>query len=171
MAAFAGLTVRTVFSPYEDTTGEFLKFVSSAKKSITVLIYGWHLPAMTDVLIAKHQAGVKVALILDHTQAEGKAESQEVQRLVDAGIPFLIGTSPVHHQILHSKFTIVDGKAVEVGSWNYSLSASQQSNTLTFIESKAYARTFLQHWQHIKAFIQLHEMAIQTQGEAPIPAA
>ena len=171
MAAFAGLTVKTIFAPYEDTTGAFLDFIKSAKKSITVLIYGWHLPAMTDALIAKHQAGVKVALILDHTQAEGKAEAGEVQRLVDAGIPFLVGTSPVHHQILHSKFTVVDGKAVEVGSWNYSTSASQQSNTLTFIESKAYAKTFMQHWTTIKRFIQLHEMAMQPAGENTPPAA
>ena len=106
MAAFAGLTVTTCFAPFDDTTAAFLKFVKRAKKSVCISIYGFHLPPLTDALIAKHQAGVKVTIILDHTQAEGKAESGEVQKLVDAGVPLLIGTSPIHRQILHSKFTI-----------------------------------------------------------------
>lgn len=171
MAAFAGLTVTTCFAPFDDTEAAFLKFVKRAKKSICVSIYGFHLPPLTDALIAKHQAGVKVTIILDHTQAEGKAESGEVQKLVDAGVPLLIGTSPIHRQILHSKFTIIDGKAVEVGSWNYSLSASQQSNTMTFIEDRAYAKTFVQHWNRIRSFIILHEMAMQPAGETTPPAA
>lgn len=172
MAAFAGISVVTLFAPFDDTQAAFLKFVGRAKKSICVSIYGFHLPPLTALLVAKHQAGVKVSVILDHTQAEGKAESGEVQKLVDAGVPLLIGTSPIHRQILHSKFTIVDGKAVEVGSWNYSLSASQQSNTMTFIEDRAYARTFVQHWNRIRDFITLHEMAMQPAHEViPDPAA
>jgi phosphatidylserine/phosphatidylglycerophosphate/cardiolipin synthase-like enzyme len=172
MAAFAGISVVTLFAPFDDTEGEFLKFVSRAKKSLVIVIYGFHLPKLTDILIAKHQARVKVAVILDHTQAEGKAESSEVQKLVDAGVPLLIGTSPVHRAILHSKFCVTDSKAVEFGSWNYSLSASQQSNTMTYIEDRNYARVFTQHFDRIRDFITLHEMAMQPAHEViPDPAA
>jgi|GEM_PF-2029886 len=167
MPAEAHVAVRTLFAPFDATAQEYLTFVSSAKRSLYILIYGFHLPALTELLIAKHRDGVRVNIILDHSQAEGRAESQEVQKLVDAGVPLLIGTSPVHHQILHTKATIVDDSAVESGSWNYSLSASAQSNTLTFVYDADYARAYLDHWHRIWGFVKLHDMVYQPQDSTP----
>lgn len=172
MPVTTSLKVTTLFAPFDDTAGAFLDFVQSAQSSIDIQIYGCHLPALTDVLITKHQAGVRVSLILDHTQAEGKAEAAEVEKLVAAGVPLLVGTSPVHHQILHSKFTVIDEQSVEHGSWNYSLSASQQSNDMHYVEGSAdYAAAYLRHHDRIRAFILLHEMAMQPQGATPAGAA
>jgi phosphatidylserine/phosphatidylglycerophosphate/cardiolipin synthase-like enzyme len=171
MPAIAAVHVRTLFAPFDDTTGEFLRFVQSATRSIDILIFGFHLPKLTDILIAKHQARVRVSLLLDHSQEAGKAERGEVEKLLAAGVPLLIGTSPVHGQILHSKFTVVDGKAVEHGSWNYSLSASQQSNDMHFVEHEGYAQAYLQHHNAIRSFILLHEMAYQPKGEVAPRAA
>ena len=174
MPATATVSVRTLFAPFDQTTDEFLAFINSAKQSIYTLIYGMHLPLLTDALIAKHQAGVKVNLILDHSQEAGKAEQQEVQKLVAAGIPLLVGTSPVHGQILHTKATIIDEAAVESGSWNYSLSASAQSNTLTFVHDTDYARSYLDHWHRIWGFVKLHDMVYQPTGATAaedVPAA
>lgn len=172
MTISASLTIRTLFAPFDDTAGEFLRFIQSAQSSIDMQIYGCHLPALTQALIAKHQAGVRVSIILDHTQAEGTAEAGEVQKLVDAGVPLLVGTSPVHHAILHSKFTVIDEQSVEHGSWNYSLSASQQSNDMHYVEGSAeYAAAYLRHHDRIRAFILLHEMAMQPTGATPASAA
>src|SRR5512146_1484887 len=168
MAVTASLQIRTLFAPFDDTTAAFLTFVGSAQKSLDINIYGFHLPALTATLIAKHQAGVRVSVILDHSQERGKAEAGEVQKLVEAGVPLLVGTSPVHGQILHSKFTVVDGVSVEHGSWNYSLSASQQSNDMHFVEeAPEYAPAYLRHHDRTPAFILLHEMAMQPTGETP----
>jgi len=164
MPAEASVRVRTLFSPFDATSEEYLAFVQSATRSIFLQIYGYHLPALGDTLVAKHQAGVNVNVILDHSQAEGKAEVQEVQKLVAAGVPLLIGTSPVHGQILHSKFTVIDESAVESGSWNYSLSASAQSNTLTFVHDPDYARAYLDHFHRIRMFIIMHDAIYQPKG-------
>ena len=171
MAATASVSIQTLFAPFDDTTAAFLDFITSAKRSVHVVIYGCHLPRFTDLLIAKHQAGQTISIILDHTQAEGKAESGEVARLVAAGVPLLIGTSPIHHQILHSKFAVVDEESVEFGSWNYSLSASQQSNTMSFVRDKGYAADFLRHHDRIRSFIVMHEMTLQPAGATPAAAA
>lgn len=174
MPAEANVAVRTLFAPFDSTAEEYLRFVSAARHSIHIIIYGLHLPALTDLLIAKHQAGVRVGLILDHTQAAGRAEAGEVARLVAAGVPLVIGTSPVHGQILHTKATIVDEVDVESGSWNYSLSASQQSNTLTFVHDAEYARAYLDHWHRIRGFVTLHDMLYQPAGAVTpddVPAA
>lgn len=172
MAVTASLQIRTLFAPFDDTTAAFLTFVGSAQKSLDINIYGFHLPALTATLIAKHQAGVRVSVILDHSQERGKAEAGEVQKLVEAGVPLLVGTSPVHGQILHSKFTVVDGVSVEHGSWNYSLSASQQSNDMHFVEeAPEYAAEYQRHHDRIRTFILLHEMAYQPDGETQAGAA
>lgn len=172
MPISATLSIRTLFAPFDDTAGEFLRFVNTAQHSIDVQIYGFHLPALTDTLIAKHKAGVRVSLILDHTQEAGKAEASEVAKLLAAGVPLLVGTSPVHRQILHSKFTVIDGESVEHGSWNYSLSASQQSNDMHFVEGSAeYAAAYLRHHDRIRSFITLHEMCLQPTGAVPASAA
>lgn len=172
MATSLNVQVRTLFAPFDDTTGEYLRFVESAQKRIDISIFGFHLPALSDLLIAKHRAGIPVSLILDHSQERGKAERQEVERLIAAGVPLIIGTSPVHGQILHSKFTVVDEHSVEHGSWNYSLSASQQSNDMHFVlNAPEYVRAYLQHHDRILAFLKLHDMAMQEPGEAtPTPA-
>lgn len=161
MSATATVSVRTLFSPFDDTTTAFLDFIQTATKSISVVIYGFHLAKLTDALIAKQQAGVRVSLILDHSQSAGVAERSEVARLKAAGVPFLIGASPVHRQILHSKFTVIDDARVEHGSWNYSLSAAQQSNTMTFVDDPQYAQAFVRHHDRLVAFIRLHEMVYQ----------
>ncbi len=171
MPATANVGVTTLFSPFDNVEAAYLDWLGQTKQRLDVCIYGWHLPKMTDCLLALKARGVIISMILDHTQAEGKAEASEVQRLVTGGIPFVIGTSPVHRQILHSKFTVRDGASVEFGSWNYSLSASAQSNTASFIDSADYARAFHQHHDRLLAFIALHEMAMQLRGEVTPTAA
>ncbi len=161
MATETSVTVRTLFAPDDDTTGEFLRFVGRARRSIHILIFGYHLPALTDLLIAKHGSGVSVRLLLDHSQSKGHAEAGEVARLLAAHLDVVVGTSPVHHQILHSKFTVVDGEWVEDGSWNYSLSAPSQANTMNFVQDAARAAEFIAHWQRLRDWIVANEPGLQ----------
>lgn len=169
MPASMNVEVKTLFSPWDDTDGAFEAFLGRTKRSLYFVIYGWHLPKMTDALIQMVKSGYQVGGILDHSQERGKAEQQEVERAIAAGVPLLVGTSPVHGQILHSKFAIRDQLEVEYGSWNYSLSASQQSNTMSFVHGAEYAKGFLFHYHRLHAFIVLHQMAMQPAGELTAP--
>ncbi len=169
MPALANITVETLFSPWDNTQARFLDFIGGTTESLYAVIYGFHLPALTDDLIRLHGSGVTVGIILDHTQAGGAAEASEVQRLVTASVPLLIGTSPVHAAIIHSKFAIRDRLDVESGSWNYSLSASQQSNTMTFISHADYAAAYLEHYHRLHAAVLLHDMAMQPAGAVLAP--
>lgn len=158
---FSQLGIRMLHSPEDDTTQAMLDVVKQATKSVYVTIYGFHLPALRDELIAKHQAGLDVSVILDHTQAEGKAEHPDVQMLYDAGVPVVIGTSSEHHQIIHDKNCVVDGHLVETGSWNYSLSASWQDNTMWIIDSAEVASALISVHQTIRSWIVVHEKMLQ----------
>jgi hypothetical protein len=64
-----------------------LDLIDSAAQSIRVADYSYNLPALTMALVAKHKAGVDVALVLDHSQAAGTTEKPQVAALVEAGVP------------------------------------------------------------------------------------
>lgn len=153
--------IKTLFSPDDDTTGEFLSWLSGAQKMIHMAIYGFHLPKLVDLLIEKQKADVSVHLIMDHTQAMGKAEHPEVEQLIQAGIDVTVGTSSKHHQIMHNKFTVIDGTEVEDGSWNYSLSASLQCNVQNYVQSPERAALFLKQWKEMKDWIIQNEPQYQ----------
>lgn len=160
------------FSPFDETTEPFLALVQSAKQSIFVVIYGFTLSALVDDLIAKHQAGVEIGIILDHTQSAGTAEKVQVQRLLDAGVSFLIGTSPDAGNIIHSKFVVVDGRDVETGSWNFSASAARQSNNMLLIKGHPdVAAIYLRHYDRLRAVILHLQSRLQLAGEAADPLA
>lgn len=168
----AGINLDIRFSPFDATTTPFLELVARAHHSIFLVIYGLTLAPLIDTIIQKHEGGVEVGMILDHTQAQGKAEAVQVKRLLDAGVPLLIGTSPSHGQILHSKFVVIDGVDVETGSWNFSASASEQSNTMMLIEGHPDAGAiFLRHYDRLRAVILAHEHQLQLAGEVSAPLA
>ena len=159
------------FSPEEDVVTPFLAFIRSAKQSIRISIFGFHIPALTDALIERHTAGVDVSLIFDHSQAQGKAEAPELAKLQSAGVPFLIGTSWVEGQLLHAKVTIVDEEWVEDGSWNYSESASKQDNSFRITRSPALAHFYLRNFDICRAYITHHESIFQPKrARVPAPA-
>ena len=161
-----------LITPYADGLSAFEAFLASSAQPgarLRTMIYGCTLQPFFDALIAAHEAGCDVRVIFDHTQAAGRAEAPQIERLMAAGLVdgdhFLIGTSPVHHQIVHLKATVIrtpDGKAtVEDGSWNYSVSASQQLNDLCFTESDALARYYEQAFDRLWDWVSAHEPQYQ----------
>ena len=161
-----------LLAPYDDTTGAFLALLKSARESILISIYGFTLTEAVDVLIAKHQAGISVRMLFDHTQEQGPAELAQVRRLEAAGVPHWIGTSPDAHQILHSKVTVVDGVLCETGSWNYSYGASKQSNTWLLERDPAGAAKLTAFIERIIAWVEANEATLQMAAPTPpaVPA-
>lgn len=162
-----------IITPYADGLKAFQAFLAGAAQpgaKLRTMIYGCTLQPYFDALIAAHKAGADVGVIFDHTQAAGRAEAPEIERLRQAGLVdgqhFLIGTSPVHHQIVHLKATIIwtpDGKVgVEDGSWNYSPSASLQMNDLCFTESASLADYYLKAFTKLWAWVKINEAQYQS---------
>ncbi len=162
-----------VITPFADGLKAFEAFLSGAavpNAKLRTMIYGCTLQPFFDAVIAAHRAGADVGIIFDHTQAAGRAEAPQIERLKAAGLidgqHFLIGTSPEHHQIVHLKATVIwtpdSSVGVEDGSWNYSPSASLQMNDLCFTASPAlgdyYAKAFGALW----AWVKQHEPQYQT---------
>ncbi|KPV42032.1 phospholipase D-like domain-containing protein [Alicyclobacillus ferrooxydans] len=160
MSAEVGLKVATYFSPDDDTQRVFLDFIRQARSQLRIAIYGLHLPPLIDELVNLHRSGVDVALVIDHTQARGKYERPEVEQLRAAGVQLLQGTSEKHH-IMHHKFAVRDGVSVLSGSWNFSESASLESNYFDVVDSDVRAQLFLSKWQEIWDWVSSHEQKYQ----------
>ncbi len=157
-------------TPYQDAQRAFQTFLDSAEHSIRFMIYGATYQPFFDALIAAKQRGISVRGVFDHTQAEGRAEKPQIERLVQAGFvdgqDFLIGTSPEAHQICHIKATWIDGIHVEDGSLNYSISGLKQVQTVAFTEWPEWAAYLDTVFERLWVWVTTHEDAYQTFKES-----
>jgi phosphatidylserine/phosphatidylglycerophosphate/cardiolipin synthase-like enzyme len=168
---------RTLFlSPDDDCHAALLAAARSATKSLHVLIYGFTLPDLVDVLIQKQHAGLSVGVVVDHTQASGATQEPLMQRLVDAGVPVTITTS--HGAIMHEKCLLVDlelgadhnASLAVYGSWNFSRGANKQANHLQSDNDPSICAAFWQQYQQMQQYGVAHCPQLSPRG-ASAPAA
>lgn len=164
---------RTILlAPEDDVRGAILAMLNGAQHEILLQMYALTLVPAVDAMIAKHQAGVDVALVLDSSQAGvaanaavgpeayslaypsesladiaigGSPEAAQILRLKSAGVPMVIGQSSAG-SILHEKAVVVDHDSVGYGSFNWSLSASLQTNCWVTETNAAVAGAFRAAW-------------------------
>lgn len=101
------------FSPNEPCDVKLVKFIDSAEKSLDIAIYDINIDELVHHALVKAKK-IPVRFVVDRRQAKGSHSL--VPLLFKAGAKIRYG-----HQrgIMHNKFTIVDGKAIEIGSFNY----------------------------------------------------
>lgn len=162
-----------LITPFQDGTRALQGFLGQITTTAHSMTYGTTLAPFFDTLIAWRQhRGPAWRGIFDHTQAMGTTERAQIQRLVDAGYvdgrDFVIGTSPEHHQINHLKAMWGDGEWVWHGSWNYSVSANAQYNSIEIVQSAELAALFQQAFDFAWDWIVAHEPQYQV-FRAPAP--
>jgi phosphatidylserine/phosphatidylglycerophosphate/cardiolipin synthase-like enzyme len=157
---------KTTFAPYDvpDPAHHILDIVNGATLTIRIDVYGFTWAPLMDALITAHQRGIDVSIVADHSQSAGTAERPQLQRLVDAGIPVLIGVS-ARGGINHSKYVIADGHVVGFGSFNFSASALAQDNTFTETNDANMVPVFVANWQRV------HDDAVGKHPEWQVRAA
>ena len=138
------------FSPEGSAQKLVLRTIDAATSSIRVAAYVFTSPDVTRALVAAKQRGVDVAVIADHRsnleEQCSTAGRHALTLLAKAGIPTrTVKAYPIHHD----KFMVVDGMAVETGSFNFTAAAakSNSENALVVWNDPALAETYLSHWQ------------------------
>lgn len=112
------------FSPEEPCDLKLVKFIESAQKSIDVAIFDINLDQVVHQLLVKSKMkNVKVRVLVDKRQAKGNHSL--VPTLQKGGVDLKYGSQ---RGIMHNKFVIIDGKAVEIGSFNYTNHAAKANN-------------------------------------------
>ncbi len=137
------------FSPDGPCADNLLRFVGGAKSSIDMAIYDINLKDLVKILIlkAKH---MRVRIVVDKRQSHERYSL--VSNLESAGVKVRYG-----HQrgIMHDKFTIVDDKMIETGSFNYTNHATKanQENQIYLSDPnvvKRYEKQFQKIWETAK---------------------
>lgn len=149
-AQAATASVDAAFSPDANALDLVLRVIGTAQRSIRLSAYSFTSAAVTKALLDAKRRGVDVQVVVDEKNnvsedRSGKAAAA-LGALVAAGIPVrTISTYPIHHD----KFIVVDERAVETGSFNYSDAAARRNseNVLVLWDRPDIAAKYLTHWQ------------------------
>jgi phosphatidylserine/phosphatidylglycerophosphate/cardiolipin synthase-like enzyme len=118
--------------------------IDRARLSVDMAMYDLNLWSVRDALIAAHQRGVTVRLVVE---GDNLAERSELQELLSAGIPVVGDTS---RNFMHNKFTVIDGFQVWTGSVNLTISDMYYNrNNLLELQSVDLARNYTTEFQEM----------------------
>lgn len=136
-------------------------FWTSAIKSLFIVDYSFNLPSFQSLIPALLEKGVLVTLVLDRSQSTGPSEVPLITalRVIEqhyTNFTMVIGTSSLH-QIIHDKFTVVDGIHAEYGSFNYTNAAGKEDNFFFIEPNSPVASDLLEIGQGIRAWVVANE--------------
>lgn len=103
--------------------------IKSARSKVRVQIYTFTSVPIATALIEAKARGVDVAVLMD-AKAGQSTNKKVVEMLVTAGVPLKFDA---RHSIAHIKMTIIDGKAVLTGSFNYTRQAERSNAEMLVI--------------------------------------
>ena len=112
--------IQVYFSPKGGATDAVVDALDQATNSVLVQAYSFTSAPIAKALVDAHRHGVKVQVILDHSQRTEKYSEADFLR--NSGIPTLIDAQ---HAIAHNKIIIIDGYLVLTGSFNFTRAAEE----------------------------------------------
>ncbi|HQY89450.1 MAG TPA: phospholipase D family protein [Tepidisphaeraceae bacterium] len=109
--------IAVYFSPDGGAAPAMVDVINGAQKTVDIAIFSITQKEIVKAIVAANKRGIKVRILLDSSQAEGKYSSATY--LANAGVPIWTNLD----QTIHHKYAIIDNKFLCTGSFNYSTSA------------------------------------------------
>lgn len=140
--------LETCFSPDMPCSAKLVQFILSAKSSLDIAIYTINDPDITNAIIQIFKNKIPVRVIVDCSQLKPDPRSSE-KVLKQMGVPVKQGKQ---NGYMHNKFTLVDNKMLETGSYNYTRHAAgaNQENQVYLANPTivlAYKKRFESMWE------------------------
>jgi len=142
----AELSYEVGFSPNGESLQIILKGISEAQESIWVAAYSFTSKPVSEALLDAHKRGVRVAVVADHKGNSGRYTA--VNFLANHGVPVRLNG---RYAILHHKFMVIDGTAIQLGSFNYSAAAVDKNaeNVLLLKNVHDIASRYTEEWNRL----------------------
>lgn len=122
---------------------ELARAIGQAESEVAAALYDLNLWSVRDALIAAHQRGLDVRLVMESDQAD----RSEVIDLIEADIPIHFDERP---HLMHHKFIVIDGRWVWTGSMNWTLNGVYRNNNdLLIIDSTDMAENYLREFEEM----------------------
>ena len=144
-----GAQISVGFSPDGSAERLVLGAIAGARHSIQLAAYGFTASAVAKALIAAHKRGVRVRVLLDwkaNFEDDRRYARHAIGALLTAGVAV---RSIDAYPIFHDKFMVIDGRSVQTGSYNYSVSAARYNaeNVLVVWNDPALAAAYARNWE------------------------
>jgi cardiolipin synthase len=124
------MAARSLIVMPDDTGKPILDAIEAAQESIRIKIFLFSEPTLIAAVIAAHQRGVKVRVMLNPARRSGEPENETTREtLLKAGIEVLDSNPAI--DVTHEKSMVVDGKIAFIQSLNW--------ETRNFTETRDYA--------------------------------
>ncbi|MGZ3253622.1 MAG: phospholipase D family nuclease [Burkholderiaceae bacterium] len=142
-------TLQAAFAPWDDVENLIISSLDNAKKQVLVQAYLLTSKKIASALIAAHQRGIDVRVLVDAEQ-QVKGESSKVPDLDHAGIPVWIETK---YQNAHDKIIVIDAMTVDAvvitGSFNFTWAAQHKNaeNILIARSNPTLASRYALNWE------------------------
>ncbi|MBB6735027.1 phospholipase D family protein [Cohnella zeiphila] len=133
---------------------ELIQVIDGAESTLDIAIYSLTYPDIVQAIRNAAKRGVRVRLISDRIQSNGKTQKEALKLLGSAGIPLKINK---HSGLMHLKVTVADGKVATTGSFNYSKSASTDNDEVFLVlrdetVAASFEKEFETMWNDEKRF-------------------
>jgi len=99
--------------------------IAQAQERVDIASFEYDMESLTEALIAAHDRGVEVRLVLDDSNLDDEEMYRLTEELVDHGIPIAWDQRSA---FMHDKFVIIDEMVVWVGSWNLTDNDTYRNN-------------------------------------------
>ncbi len=109
----------------QDPAPVLVGLYNGATARLDIAIYSLTHPDIVKAIGDAHNRGVKVRVITDSDASTGNTQKHAVNDLLTLGIPVKIN---LHNGLMHLKMSLIDARTVTLGSYNYTMSASQQND-------------------------------------------
>ena len=149
MAAPPAPRVEAAFG--KDCETLLIRHIGRAEKEILVAIYSMTRRNITEALADAAGRGVKIKLKYHAASADEDDMKAAMKELRKQGVKCTGIKMSDDYAKMHHKFTVIDGKRVLTGSYNYTTSATTLSyENMVLIESEEIAREFIAEFDRIK---------------------
>ncbi|ORX66973.1 phospholipase D/nuclease [Linderina pennispora] len=141
--------IRSYFFPSEQSFEQLMNFLDSAKSTLDICVFNITDNDVANAIIRAKKRGVEVRIITDDGQLESKG-SDVIRMQQDHGIPFKHDND--ENKFMHSKFAVIDRRAVWMGSYNWTVGARRSNNESVIVTNDkstadAFSREFEKLWR------------------------
>ena len=137
--------------------------IEQAQVSVDIAAYELNLWSVRDALLDAQARGLSVRVVMEADYAD----EEEVQQLIEAGIPVVEDDSD--DGWMHNKFVIVDRQGVWTGSMNFTLNgAYRNDNNLIWIGSADVAGVYLAEFEEMFEGEVFGDRSPQEKGGRPL---
>jgi cardiolipin synthase len=120
----------------DDSARPILDAIGRAKKSLRVKMFLFSDPGLLNALVAAHQRGVNVRVMLNPKRRDGEGENEETRKVLDkAGIE--VADSNPAFDVTHEKSMIVDDSTAFIKSLNWELKNLTETRDYAIVTDQA----------------------------------